>query len=137
MERKGISKWVVTAMRPVPEGSHMLKTCPTKAGPPLELGLRPSIRTLDGNPGEDMLLIAAGADGEVASDVDMLQLLFWSLEKASEVGDGKTGASAKKMGTLTPEEEEEWRTETFLLKLLLLLLLLLKGKREMKLEETD
>lgn len=29
-----MSKWVETAMRPVPERSHMLKTCPTKAGPP-------------------------------------------------------------------------------------------------------
>lgn len=29
-----MSKWVETAMRPVPERSHMLKTWPTKAGPP-------------------------------------------------------------------------------------------------------
>jgi len=33
-EMKGMSKCVETAMRPVPERSHMLKTCPTKAGPP-------------------------------------------------------------------------------------------------------
>lgn len=32
---KGISKWVETAIRPVPERSHILKTWPTKAGPPL------------------------------------------------------------------------------------------------------
>lgn len=31
---KGRSKWVETAMRPVPERSHILKTWPTKAGPP-------------------------------------------------------------------------------------------------------
>ena len=38
LEMKGMSKWVETAMRPVPERSHMLKTWPTKAGPP---SLRP------------------------------------------------------------------------------------------------
>jgi len=41
-------------MRPVPERSHMLKTCPTKAGPPpfpLEFTL--PILTADGNPGFD------------------------------------------------------------------------------------
>lgn len=47
---KGISKWVETAMRPVPERSHMLKTCPTKAGPPFPLELIDAILTVDGNP---------------------------------------------------------------------------------------
>ena len=45
-----MSKWVETAMRPVPERSHILKTWPTKAGPlaalPLELKLE--ILTVDG-----------------------------------------------------------------------------------------
>ena len=49
MERKGMSKWVETAMRPVPERSHILKTWPTKAGPPaLPLELRLLILTVDG-----------------------------------------------------------------------------------------
>lgn len=38
-------------MRPVPERSHMLKTWPTKAGPPpFPLELIPAILTVDGNP---------------------------------------------------------------------------------------
>lgn len=53
-EMKGMSKWVDTAMRPVPERSHILKTCPTNAGPPpLQLEFRPEIRTVDGNPDPD------------------------------------------------------------------------------------
>jgi len=44
---KGMSKCVETAMRPVPERSHMLNTCPTKAGPPLPpFPLAPSRATL-------------------------------------------------------------------------------------------
>lgn len=50
LERKGMSKWVETAMRPVPERSHILKTWPTKAGPPpLPLELSPETLTVDGN----------------------------------------------------------------------------------------
>jgi len=66
---KGASKWVETAMRPVPERSHMLKTCPTKAGPPpFPLGLSLPILTADGNPeldsAEDMSLTEADDDFE-------------------------------------------------------------------------
>ena len=39
---KGMSKCVETAMRPVPERSHMLNTCPTNAGPPPPFPLAPS-----------------------------------------------------------------------------------------------
>lgn len=38
-------------MRPVPERSHILKTWPTKAGPPpLIFEFSPAILTVDGNP---------------------------------------------------------------------------------------
>lgn len=51
LEMKGTSKCVDTAMRPVPERSHILKTWPTKAGPPpLPLEFRPPILTVDGKP---------------------------------------------------------------------------------------
>lgn len=36
-----MSKWVETAISPVPERSHMLKTRPTKAGPPFPADLTP------------------------------------------------------------------------------------------------
>lgn len=51
LEIKGMSKWVETAIRPVPERSHILKTWPTKAGPPpLTFEFSPAILTADGNP---------------------------------------------------------------------------------------
>lgn len=34
MRKRGSSKRVVTAMSPFPEGSSMVNTCPTNAGPP-------------------------------------------------------------------------------------------------------
>lgn len=41
-------------MRPVPDRSHILKTCPTKAGPPtFPLELSPPILTVEGNPERD------------------------------------------------------------------------------------
>lgn len=51
-----MSKWVETAMRPVPERSHILKTWPTKAGPlaVLPLELRLEILTVDGK-GEEVV----------------------------------------------------------------------------------
>lgn len=45
-----MSKWVDTAIRPVPERSHMLKTWPTNAGPPFPVVLSPEILTDDGKP---------------------------------------------------------------------------------------
>lgn len=58
-----MSNRVVTVMSPLPEGSSMLKTCPTKAGPPpaLELETSPSILTP-----EAKLLIADDGDGDAA-----------------------------------------------------------------------
>lgn len=57
---KGISKWVETAMRPVPERSHILKTWPTKAGPlPLIIEFKLAILILAGN--EDEVDSDAGA----------------------------------------------------------------------------
>jgi hypothetical protein len=57
-----MSKWVETAMRPVPERSHMLKTWPTKAGPPpLTVELSPEILTVEGNAEE--VLESDGGDG--------------------------------------------------------------------------
>lgn len=51
LEIKGMSKWVDTAIRPVPERSHMLNTWPTKAGPPpLRLEFNRETLTVDGNP---------------------------------------------------------------------------------------
>ena len=55
LEVKGISKWFETAIRPVPERSHMLKTWLTKAGPPLLLlEVSPVILTIDGKPEFDL-----------------------------------------------------------------------------------
>ena len=50
-----MSKWVETAMRPVPERSHILNTWPTNAGPPppLMFEFSPAILTVDGNPEVD------------------------------------------------------------------------------------
>lgn len=60
---KGISKWVETAMRPVPERSHILKTWPTKAGPlPLIIEFSPAILTV---PGNDEELDSEGDDAAV------------------------------------------------------------------------
>jgi hypothetical protein len=57
-----MSKWVETAMRPVPERSHMLKTWPTKAGPPpLPVELSPETLTVEGNAEEG--LESEGGDG--------------------------------------------------------------------------
>lgn len=53
-----MSKWVETAIKPVPERSHILKTWPTKAGPPPLLA---EILTGEGNPeaeSEGLFLIA-------------------------------------------------------------------------------
>lgn len=51
LDIKGMSKWVETAMSPVPERSHMLKTWPTKAGPPPFLfEFKPETLTVEGNP---------------------------------------------------------------------------------------
>lgn len=70
-----MSKWVETAMRPVPERSHMLNTWPTKAGPPFPAEFKLEILTVEGNPepepepeGDGMSLSAGededGEDGE-------------------------------------------------------------------------
>lgn len=47
----GMSKWVETAISPVPERSHILKTWPTNAGPPaFPFELSPEILSVDGKP---------------------------------------------------------------------------------------
>lgn len=55
LEMKGISKWVETAIRPVPVRSHILNTCPTKAGPPrFPSELRDDILTVELSPEDDV-----------------------------------------------------------------------------------
>lgn len=79
-----MSKWVVTAMRPVPDKSHILKTCPTKAGPPppFPADFRPDILTVDGNleldsddDEEDMLFLAAAGDGDDSFEEEEVESL--------------------------------------------------------------
>lgn len=55
LEMKGISKWVETAIRPVPVRSHILNTWPTKAGPPrFPSELRDDILTVELSPEDDV-----------------------------------------------------------------------------------
>ena len=55
LEMKGISKCVETAIRPVPVRSHILNTCPTKAGPPrFPSELRDDILTVELSPEDDV-----------------------------------------------------------------------------------
>ena len=61
---KGISKWLETAMRPVPERSHILKTWPTKVGPlPLDVEFIPAILIFPGN-GDEVDSIGGGGAAE-------------------------------------------------------------------------
>ncbi|GMN44520.1 hypothetical protein TIFTF001_013709 [Ficus carica] len=107
---KGISKWVETAMRPVPERSHILNTWPTKAGPPpLRLELSPAILTDDGNGDVD-------ADAELDSGGDETPPPTADLEgpgsgrddsKASGLGESGMGRGKQSREGDKEEEEEE------------------------------
>lgn len=63
-----MSKCVETVIRPVPVRSHILKTWPTKAGPPLPAELRPEILTGSGNPESDLEDMPLTAEGGVGDD---------------------------------------------------------------------
>lgn len=101
----GMSKWVETAIRPVPERSHILKTWPTNAGPsafPSEF--RPEILSVDGNPelnsaDEDKPLTAADFEESRSRWVD-------SKPKWVSKGGFREAGNATGIHSL---EEECWR----------------------------
>lgn len=76
-------------MSPDPEGSHMLNTCPTNAGPPPLDAPSPSIR----------MPPAAGEKAELLET--LTALLLPGDEGDEEGGGGSRGASAKRTGELT------------------------------------
>lgn len=88
-------------MRPVPERSHILKTWPTKAGPPpLRLELSPAILTADGNAELD----SGAGETPRAADLDETES-GWDDSKAS--GLGESGIRRGKQSREGDEEEEE------------------------------
>lgn len=101
-----MSKWVETAMRPVPERSHILKTWPTKAGPlaalPLELKLE--ILTVDGKAEE----VPESADWTalLAEDFELELEIESEESKCKEcIGIGRTKGT--QILEVVREEEEE------------------------------
>lgn len=104
-----MSKWVETAMRPVPERSHILKTWPTKAGPlaVLPLELRLEILTVDGK-GEEVVELDDWT-ALMAEDFELeLELEIESEEsKCKEcIGRGRTKGT-QILEAVRDEEEEE------------------------------
>lgn len=105
-----MSKWVETAMRPVPERSHILKTWPTKAGPlaVLPLELRLEILTVDGK-GEEVVELEDWT-ALMAEDFELeLELEIESEEsKCKEcIGRGRTKGTQILEAVRDDEEEEE------------------------------
>ena len=100
-----MSKWVETAMRPVPERSHILKTWPTKAGPlaalPLELKLE--ILTVDGKAEE----VPESADWTALLAEDFELEIESEESKCKEcIGIGRTKGT-QILEVVREEEEEE------------------------------
>lgn len=97
LDRKGMSKWVDTAIKPVPERSHMLKTWPTKAGPP---PCPVEIRTVEGNletgSEEGKLLMADDDDGEDGEFLDGVEEIVsgWA-DSEGEASERTESASVK------------------------------------------
>lgn len=90
LERKGMSKWVETAMRPVPERSHMLKTWPTKAGPPpFPVELSPDILTVEGNAEEGLELDCGDGTPPLTAE---------RLESKGELGGRRSGTQSLEVG---------------------------------------
>lgn len=79
-------------MRPVPERSHMLKTWPTKAGPPpFPSGLSPVILSVDGSPEpesepDEVLFFLTDEEEEEADDDDDDDGSLWVGSKKDETG---------------------------------------------------